>query len=57
MGVVHAGTRKIAHDDGTEVELRAGDAYVIEPGHDAWVVGDKTAVVLEFESGEAMAKA
>ena len=27
------------HDDGTELEIGPGDAYVIEPGHDAWVVG------------------
>ena len=26
----------------------AGDAYAIEPGHDAWVVGDKQAVAYEF---------
>ena len=29
------------HEDGTEVEIGPGDAYVIEPGHDAWVVGDE----------------
>jgi len=22
------------HDDGTEIGINAGDAYVIEPGHD-----------------------
>ena len=26
----------------------AGDAYAIEPGHDAWVVGDMPAVATNF---------
>jgi hypothetical protein len=43
----------VKHDDGTEVELGAGDAYVIEPGHDAWVAGDERFVGYEFESHAA----
>lgn len=35
--------------------LRPGNAYVIEPGHDAWVVGDVTAVGFEFEPAAAEA--
>jgi quercetin dioxygenase-like cupin family protein len=38
------------HNDGTEQELSAGDAYVIEPGHDAWVVGNEPFVGYEFDS-------
>jgi hypothetical protein len=49
IGVVQAGRLHIKHDDGTETELAPGDAYVIEPGHDAWVVGDETFVGYEFE--------
>ena len=30
-----------------------GDAYVIEPGHNAWVVGDEPFVGYEFESRAA----
>ena len=30
-------------------ELGPGQAYVIEPGHDAWVVGDEACVAFEFE--------
>jgi hypothetical protein len=37
VGVVQSGTLRVAHEDGSELDLRAGDAYVIEPGHDAWV--------------------
>src|ERR1700749_790639 len=37
VGLVQSGRMLVAHDDGTELEIGAGDAYVIEPGHDAWV--------------------
>jgi hypothetical protein len=57
VGVVQSGTLHTVHDDGTETELRPGDAYVIEPGHDGWVVGDEPVVMLEFESAESYAKA
>jgi hypothetical protein len=53
VGVVQSGRLHVAHEDGTEVELEAGEAYVIEPGHDAWVVGDEGFVAFEFESRSA----
>jgi hypothetical protein len=49
IGVAQSGRLKISHEDGTEQEIAAGDAYVIEPGHDAWVVGDEAFVGFEFE--------
>ena len=49
VGVMQSGTLHVVHDDGTQADLRAGEAYVIEPGHDAWVVGDERVVALEFE--------
>ena len=45
----------IVHDDGTELDIGAGQAYVIEPGHDAWVVGDEGVVAFEFEQQAAEA--
>jgi uncharacterized cupin superfamily protein len=53
VGVLQAGTMHIAHEDGTEQEIRAGEAYVIEPGHEAWVVGDEPVVAFEFDSRTA----
>jgi hypothetical protein len=53
VGVVQSGTLRVAHEDGSEVDLRAGDAYVIEPGHDAWVVGGEPFVAFEFEQRAA----
>ena len=53
VGFVQSGTLRVTHDDGSEDDLRAGDAYVIEPGHDAHVVGDEQFVAYEFESRAA----
>ena len=53
VGVVQSGTLHVAHEDGTEGDIKPGEAYVIEPGHDAWVVGDETFVGFEFESRAA----
>jgi hypothetical protein len=53
VGIVQAGAMHVVHDDGTEEDLVAGDAYVIEPGHNASVVGDEPFVGLEFESRAA----
>ena len=46
VGLRQSGTMEVAHDDGTEQEIGPGQAYVIEPGHDAWVVGDEPVVRL-----------
>lgn len=43
-------------NDGTEVELVPGDFAVIEPGHDAWVVGDEPNVLLEMAAIEKPTK-
>jgi hypothetical protein len=37
------------HEDGSELELNPGEVYVIEPGHDAEVVGSEAFVGYEFE--------
>ena len=43
-----SGRQHVVMDDGTEMELVPGDFAVIEPGHDAWVVGDEPNVLLEM---------
>ena len=47
LGVLAEGSITCLHDDGTKVTYSAGDAYAIDPGHDAWVE-DKPAVAYEF---------
>lgn len=53
VGAVVSGQLAVQHLDGTEVELGPGDAYLIEPGHDAWVLGHEPFVGYEFESKTA----
>ncbi|HET6684817.1 MAG TPA: cupin domain-containing protein [Gaiella sp.] len=53
VGLAHSGAMAIEHEDGTKQEIHAGQAYVIEPGHTAWVVGDEAFVGFEFESPTA----
>ncbi len=57
LGVVQSGRIHIAHADGTEAVLGPGDAYIIEPTHDAWVVGDGPFVAYEFDTSAAGAYA
>ena len=52
-GLLAAGHMHVRHDDGTELEIGPGEAYVIEPGHDAWVIGSETVVGYEFDSKPA----
>ena len=53
VGICRSGRLGVRHDDGTEVEIARGEAYIIEPGHDAWVIGDEGFVGYEFESKAA----
>jgi hypothetical protein len=57
-GLLLTGRVKIVADDGSEMEIGPGDAYVNPPGHDVWVVGDEPATGIEFsrEAVERFAK-
>jgi len=44
-----SGVLKIRMDDGTEFEARPGSVSLLPSGHDAWVVGDEPAVVVDFQ--------
>ncbi len=43
-----SGRLHVVMEDGAELEVRAGDAVVIPPGHDAWVVGDDSCEAIDF---------
>jgi len=49
---------RVLHEDGTELEIGPGETYVIEPGHDAQVVGEEPVVGYEFQpqAAEAFAR-
>jgi hypothetical protein len=44
-----SGTLKVAMDDGSEFECKAGDVSLFPTGHDAWVVGNEPVVVVDFQ--------
>jgi len=52
-----AGVIKVLMDDGTELECRPGDISLLPSGHDAWVVGNEEAVVVDFQGMVDYAKA
>ena len=47
-GYVFSGRMHVVMEYGSEQDLEPNDAYIIPPGHDAWVVGDEPCVVIEF---------
>ena len=57
IGYVVSGRIHVVGDDGTESDVGAGEAYTIDPGHDAWVVGDEPFVGIEFKSAGEYARA
>lgn len=57
VGLVLQGTATVAFDDGTVIELKAGDAFYVPPTpHDSWVVGDQPYVSLHLAGASAYAK-
>lgn len=44
-----SGVLRIRMDDGTEFDCRPGDVSSLPSGHDAWVVGNEPAVVVDFQ--------
>ena len=53
---VLAGRMHVQMDDGEEGEVGPHDVARIEPGHDAWVVGDEACVVVDFGASASYAK-
>jgi len=57
VGMVISGTATAAFDDGTVIELRAGELFYIPPvPHDSWVVGNEPYVSIHFLGAEKYAK-
>jgi quercetin dioxygenase-like cupin family protein/predicted small metal-binding protein len=55
-GYVLEGRMVVKMDDGTQVEYGPGDAFYMPPGHDAWIVGDKRCVLIDFTGVAKYAK-
>ncbi len=56
LGYVVSGRMKVVMNDGTEAEAAPGQMVYIEPGHDAWVVGDEPCVFVDFQGFAEYAK-
>jgi len=57
VGLVVSGTATASFDDGTIVELRAGELFHIPARpHDSWVVGNEPYVSIHFLGAEHYAK-
>ena len=53
VGVIVAGQMTCVHDDGSEITVKARDAYYFAPGHDGWVDGDDPCIMYEIvETGK-----
>src|SRR5262245_29549439 len=50
VGLLVRGTVRGEYADGCGFEFVAPRAIVLEPGHDAWVVGDEAAVLIQFDA-------
>ena len=53
---VLSGRMHVRMDDGTEGEVGENEVARIEPGHDAWVVGDEPCIVVDFGASPSYAK-
>jgi hypothetical protein len=55
VGYVVSGVLHVEHEDGSTIELGAGDVYHIAPGHDSHVMGDAPFVGVEFQGAATFA--
>jgi quercetin dioxygenase-like cupin family protein len=44
-----AGVLRVKMDDGSEFDCKPGDVSLLPSGHDAWVIGDEPAIVVDFQ--------
>jgi hypothetical protein len=48
VGYSLSGQLHVAYNDGSTLDVAAGDLFEIPPGHDAWVVGDEAVVIVDW---------
>lgn len=46
-GYCLSGSMTVRSDSGAETTVEPGDVFVLEPGHDAWTVGEEPCVMLD----------
>lgn len=55
-GYLISGRLHVEMDDGEQEDIGPGDAFVISPGHDAWIVGDEPCVALDWSAAADYAR-
>lgn len=53
---VLSGRMHVRMNDGTDAEAGPNDVVRVEPGHDAWVVGEEACTVVDFGASPAYAQ-
>ena len=48
VGYALSGQLHVLYDDGSTLDVVAGDVFEIPPGHDAWVVGNEAVVIVDW---------
>jgi len=56
LGYVISGRMAIRMDDGQETEFGPGDVMSCPPGHDAWIVGNDTCILIDWQGVADYAK-
>ncbi|MFF3209589.1 cupin domain-containing protein [Streptomyces sp. NPDC002886] len=56
VAYIVSGRMKVVMDDGESIEAEPGDFIQIDPGHDAWVLGEEPCVVLDWQGYGNFAK-
>jgi hypothetical protein len=46
-GYCVSGQMTVRSDDGSELTVGPGDVFVLEPGHDAWTIGDEPCILMD----------
>jgi hypothetical protein len=48
VGYVVSGRMRIRMDSGEELDFGPGDLMACPPGHDAWILGEETCVIIDW---------
>jgi EutQ-like cupin domain len=53
VGYMLSGQMHVEFEDGSTMDILAGDVVEIPPGHDAWVVGNEAVILLDWSASAA----
>ena len=51
-----SGRLHVVMEDGTELDVGAGEITSLPPGHDAWVVGEESVVAVDWQGASVWAR-